>query len=173
MSCCGTPRPQDQAKSATVGTVQPQFPVSHQPTAHPGITPFSAPETSFRPPNISSPQPVHSSSYLNGAQSPAPTLSTAHGSLPSPGAQMTMFNRTSVVDPMASLSPLRLPSPAYPASGNPTILSTYQSSMAVPSLPPPDEGKMSISIDFGKRHSPYPASELTVTMVQELHFLAW
>jgi hypothetical protein len=159
MSCCGTPRPENQAKSVSAGTVQ-QFPVSHQPTAHPEISPFSAPapEPSFRPPYLPSPPPVHSSSHLNGAQSPAPTLSTVHGSLPSPGPQVGMFNRTSAVDPIGSFSPLRLPSPAYPASGNPNILSMYQSSAAVPSLPPMDEGKMSVSIDFGEHRSLGPVT---------------
>ena len=154
MSCCGTPRPEDQAKSVSVGRVQ-QFPVSHQPTAHPGISPFPAPTPNapFRPPSIPSPQPIHSSSHLNGAHSPAPTSSTVQGSLPSTGPHVNMFNRTSAVDPMGSLSPLRLPSPAYPASGNPNILSTYQSSVAAPSLPPMDEGKMSVSIDFGEHRS--------------------
>ena len=152
MSCCGTPRPENQARSVPVGQVQ-QFPVSHQPTAHPAISPFPAPEAPFRPPNIPSPQTVHSSSHLNGAHSPAPTFSTAHGSPPPTGPQVGMFNRTSVVDPNGSLSPLRLPSPAYSASGSPNIISTYQSAAAVPSLPPMDEGKMSVSIDFGEHRS--------------------
>jgi len=163
MSCCGSPRPQTPlpqtavSKSVHGGTLQ-QFSVSHQPTAHPGPYPGPAPEMSpFRPPNIMTPEPVHSMSHLNGYQSPPPTSSTVHGSIPpsppSTGPQVGMFNRASVVDPIGSLSPLRRPSPAYPASGNPNLLSTYPSA-AVPSLPPPDEGKMSISIDFGERRSP-------------------
>jgi hypothetical protein len=166
MSCCGNPRPpqpvQAQSKSVPVGTVQ-QFPISHQPTAHPGITPFPpSPEGSaFRPPHITSPQPVHSLSHLNGPHSPPPTASTALSMPPSPpssGPQMGMFSRTSVVqvDPIGSLSPLRRPSLTYPGSGNQNILSTYQSSPTVPSLPPTDDGKMSVSIDFGERCIPDP-----------------
>jgi hypothetical protein len=161
MSCCGNPRPPaqtPQSKSVNASTLQ-QFSVSQQPAAHPGISPYStpAPEMSpFRPPNISTPQPVHPSPYLNGYHSPPPTSSTAHGSIPpsppSAGPQAGMFNRASVVDPTRSLSPLQRPSPAY---ATPNLLSTYPSA-AVPSLPHPDEGKMSVSIDFGERRPPEP-----------------
>jgi hypothetical protein len=164
MSCCGNPRPpqsaQAQSRSVPVGTVQ-QFPVSHQPTAHPGITPFpaSADRSTFRPPNITSPQPVHSLSPLNGTHSPPPTASTAFSlppASPSGGPQMGMFSQTSVVDPTGTLNPLRRPSLTYSASGNQNILSTYQSSPAVPLLPPTDDGKMSVSIDFGEHRTPDP-----------------
>jgi hypothetical protein len=179
MSCCGNPRPPTpthQIKTVNASTLQ-QFSVSQQPTAHPGISPYSAPApemSSFRPPDISTPQPVHPSPYLNGYHSPPPTSSTAHGSIPpsppSTGPQVGMFNRTSVIDPTSSLSPLRRPSPAYP--GAPNLLSTY-SSAAVPSLPHPDEGKMSVSIDFGERRSTEPHSAFGLTvMVQGLPSLA-
>lgn len=156
MSCCGSPRP--EGRSVPVGTTQ-QFPVSHQPTAHPGISPFPAAERStFRPPNVPSPQPVHSLTPLNTTHSPPPPSTTTHGSVstsPPPTApQMGMFNRASVGDPTGSLGPLRRPSPAYPASGNANLLSTHQPSAAAPSSPPADEGKMSISIDFGERRFP-------------------
>ncbi|KAH9993029.1 actin-like ATPase domain-containing protein [Russula vinacea] len=178
MSCCGNPRPpqsvQAQSRSVPVGTVQ-QFPVSHQPTAHPAITPFpaSADRSTFRPPNITSPQPVHSLSHLNGTHSPPPTASTAFSlppASPSGGPQMGMFNQTSVVDPTGTLSPLRRPSLTYSASGNQNIISTYQSSPTGPLLPPTDDGKMSVSIDFGTTFSgvAYGSSRIAAGKVQQI-----
>ncbi|KAH9982005.1 actin-like ATPase domain-containing protein [Russula compacta] len=84
---------------------------------------------------------------------------------------MPAFNRGSIVDHTSSLSPLRLPSPAYPASGNQNLLSTYQSPAAVPpSLPPTDEGKVSIAIDFGTTFSgvAYGSSRIASGKVQQI-----
>lgn len=203
MSCCGSARPEAATDKnvAAVGTrsvpvgggggllQQQQFPVSHQPMAHPGIiSPFPPPAdaSSFRPPDITPPPAVYPMAHFNGtAHSPPPsTMSTAaHSPVPpSPNApQMGMYTSSSppVVDPNGPLSPLRLPSPTYPTSGSsnsPNLLSTYQSSATMPSSPPIDEGKMSVSIDFGERRPrephPTPRSKLTV-MVQELPSLAW
>ncbi|KAI9512146.1 actin-like ATPase domain-containing protein [Russula earlei] len=161
MSCCGTPR--SQKTSDTVATLQP-FPISQQPTARPEISPFLEKE-SFRPPTISSPPPVHSLSRFNGAQSPPP--SSTHGSVPpSPpptASQMGTFNRGSVIDSSASLSPLRRPTPAYPSSGNPNLLSMYQPVHG-------HEGKMSISIDFGTTFSgvAYGSSRIASGKVQQI-----
>jgi hypothetical protein len=208
MSCCGSPRPEDTDKSVpAVGTrsvpigggafqQQQQFPVSQQPTGHPGIiSPFPPPSSdasSFRPPDFTPPSTVYPmAAHLNGTTHtppPPPTMttSTLHGSVPSspPSTvpQMGMYTSASppVVDPNGPLSPLRRPSPTYPTSGSsnpPNLLSTYQSPANIPSLPPIDEGKMSVSIDFGERRpllnpNPTPRSKLTV-MVQELPSLAW
>src|SRR5216684_1337550 len=158
MSCCGTAHPQTTDKSVpTVGTrsvpvgggalQQQQFPVSQQPTSHPGITPFPAPTdaSSFRPPEVTPPPAAHSMAYLNGTPY----------SQPMTPPQMVMYTSPSLAfDPNGPLSPLRRPSPTYPtSSGSPdrqNILSTYQSSAAMPSSPPIDEGKVSVSIDFGE-----------------------
>ena len=199
MSCCGSPRPEHTDMSVpAVGTrsvavgggalQHQQYPVSQQPTGHPGIiSPFPPPAdaSSLRPPDITPPPATYSMAHLNGtAHSPPPTLSTMHSSVPpSPSVpQMGMYTSVSpppVVDPNAPLSPLRRPSPTYPSSGSsnpPNLLSTYQSPTTMPSLPPIDEGKMSVSIDFGERRpsepNPTPRSKLTV-MVQELPSLAW
>jgi len=152
MSCCGESRPQNGVRP--VGTLQPYPITTQQPSPHPVITPFQ--EKPFQPPNIVSPPPVHAAPYLNGGtRSPPPQSSTTHGSFPpSPPPmlpQMGTFNRT-VVDPAGSLSPLRRPNAAYSPARNPNILSTYQGSAApMPtSVPPTDEGKMSVSIDFGE-----------------------
>ncbi|KAH9960279.1 actin-like ATPase domain-containing protein [Russula dissimulans] len=172
MSCCGASRDHvSSTRRGPVATLQPS-PVSQQPTPHPGIDPFLE-KVSFRPPTIASPPPVHSLSRFNGAQSPPP--SSTHGSIPpSPPptvSQMGAFNRSSVVDSAGSLTPLRRPTPAYAASGNPNLLSTYQSPTAVaPSLPPTDEGKMSISIDFGTTFSgvAYGSSRIAAGKVQQI-----
>jgi hypothetical protein len=194
MSCCGSPRPEPTDKSVpAVGTrsvavgggvlQHQQYPVSQQPTSHPGIiSPFPPPgnASSFRPPDITPPPATYPMAHLNGAaHSPPPTMSTNSPSPPVP--QMGMYTSVSppVVDPNGPLSPLRRPSPTYPSSGSsnpPNLLSTYQSSTTMPSKLPVDEGKMSVSIDFGERRpsepNPTPCSKLTV-MVQELPSLAW
>lgn len=175
MSCCGNPRPQVPDKIvSTAGTrsvpigggggvlqQQQQFSVSEQPAFHPGIiSPFlpSAGEaSSFRPPDITTPPLAYSMAHLNGtAHSPPPTASsTMHSSIPPSSPQMGMYPSPSPgVDPNGRLSPLRRPTPTYPASGSsisPNLLSTYHSSAAMSSLPPIDEGKVSVSIDFGER----------------------
>ena len=205
MSCCGAARPQATDKSVTAigtrsvpvggGTLQQQqqqyqqqqqqqFPVSLQPAAHPGINPFPPPAdaSTFRSPDIiTPPPPAFPMTHLNGinAHSPPPSASTWNSSSPPspplPVPQMGIYTG----DPNAPLSPLRRPSPIYPTSGSPNqpnLLSTYQSSATMPSLPPVDEGRMSVSIDFGERRPPElnltPRSQLTV-MVQELPSLAW
>lgn len=88
---------------------------------------------------------------------------------------MGTFNPSALVDPMGSLSPLRRPSPAYPAAGNPNLLSTYQPSLPIASsVPPMDEGKMSVSIDFGERRASLPRPRRGLTfMVQGLLSLVW
>lgn len=178
MSCCGSPRPEGTDKSVpAVGTrsvpvgggglQHQQYPVSQQPMAHPGIiSPFPPPTadaSSFRPADITPPQAVYPMAHLNGTahSPPPPTASTPHSSVPPPSSpsnvpQMGMYTSASppVVDPNGPLSPLRRPSPTYTTSGSsnpPNLLSTYQSSTTMPSLPPVDEGKMSVSIDFGER----------------------
>ena len=164
MSCCGTVRPQATDKSLPAidtrfggGTLQQQqFPVSQQPTAHPHleISPFPPPtdaSSSFLTPDITPPPLAYPGGQFNGsAHSPPLTVSTAPS--PPPG----MYSSASpVLDPNGPLTPLRRPSPTYPTSRSsnpPNLLSTYQSSTGMPSLPPIDEGKMSVSIDFGERH---------------------
>lgn len=153
MSCCGESRPQSGVRP--VGTLQPYPITTQQPSSHPVITPFQEkPFQPFQPPNVVSPPPVHAVPHPNGgSQSPPPQLNTGLGSFPpasppSTLAQMGTFNR----DAPGSLSPLQQPSAAYSPAGNPNILSTYQGS-ATPmptSVPPTDEGKMSVSIDFGE-----------------------
>lgn len=157
MSCCGSARTYEgNSRSAPAGgTVQP-FPISHQPEAHPEINPY-AEKPPFQVPSISSPPPVHALSQFGGTQSPPPPSSTTHGSVaPSPPPQSPQFNGSfhgsSLADISGSLNPLRRPSPSYPAAGNPNLLSTYRPSVAIPapSMSTTDEGKMSVSIDFGK-----------------------
>ncbi|KAI0297007.1 hypothetical protein B0F90DRAFT_1742262 [Multifurca ochricompacta] len=170
MSCCGTSR-SPNTKSAPIGTLQP-FPITHQPTAHPGISPFTE-KSSFHPPSISPPPATHSLFRVNGNQSPPPPSSTTHGSAaPSPppiAPQFGAFNQNSTVDVTGSLSPLRRPSPSHPASGNPNLLSTYQSSAPL-SNSSMDEGKVSVSIDFGTTFSgvAYGSSRIAAGKVQQI-----
>ncbi|KAH9052022.1 hypothetical protein EDB83DRAFT_2521887 [Lactarius deliciosus] len=161
MSCCGSARTDDgNSRSApTGGTLQP-FPISHQPNAHPGINPFLE-KSSFHPPSISSPPPVHALSQFGGTHSPPPPSSTTHGSLaPSPppqSPQMNMFHDLALL---------------IPAAGNPNLLSTYRPSIAIPapSVATTDEGKMSVSIDFGTTFSgvAYGSSRIAAGKVQQI-----
>lgn len=158
MSCCGSARPPQKSGHDPVGTLQP-FPISQQPTAHPGISPFEKP-LPLQHQSVAPPPQAYSLSRLNGNPSsppPRPPSSTVHAASIAPGPSpppSAAFNRSSVVDHMSPLSPLRLPSPTYPASGNQSLLSTYQPVAVPPSLPPTDEGKVSIAIDFGERRAP-------------------
>jgi hypothetical protein len=167
MSCCGSARtPEGDSKSAPAGgTLQP-FPISHQPTAHPSINPYLE-KSSFQVPTISSPPPVHALSQFGGAQfggtqfggtqSPPPPSSTTHSSFapsPPPQSQVNGFHGNSFAELSGSMNALRRPSPSYPASGQPNLLSTYRPSVANPApSAPKDEGKMSVSIDFGTTFS--------------------
>lgn len=160
MSCCGNPRTENAVRPA--GAYQPYPLTTQQPSPHPVITPFqekpyqpyqqSFQSQPFQPPGITSPPQVHTMPHMNGgAQSPPPPSTMTHSSLPPSSPPPSLPHMGGFNDPTGSLSPLRRPSPAYPAGGNQNILSTYQGS-APPmsaSVPPTDEGKMSVSIDFG------------------------
>jgi hypothetical protein len=158
MSCCGTSRPQT-TKTTSVGTLQP-FPISQQPSPHPRIDPFGE-KQSFNPTAIPSPPPAHSFSPSSGNLPSPPPSSTTHGSgmssSPPPplslSSQMGTFNRGTTGDAAGYLGQLQRPTPSYPSSGIPSLLSTYQPSVPVSSSPLPstDEGKMSVAIDFGGR----------------------
>ncbi|KAF8272697.1 hypothetical protein EI94DRAFT_1769673 [Lactarius quietus] len=176
-SCCGSARTHEgNSRSAPAGgTLQP-FPISQQPTALPGINPYPE-KLPFQPPSISSPPPVHALSQFGGTQSPPPPSSTTHGSAaPSPPPQSPQFNGpfhgSSLADISGSMNTLRRPSPSYPAAGNPNLLSTYRPSVAIPppSVPTTDEGKMSVSIDFGTTFSgvAYGSSRIAAGKVQQI-----
>jgi hypothetical protein len=160
MSCCGNARSENAVRPIN-GTYQPYPLTTQQPSPHPVITPFQEKpfqhqqqQQPFQPPGITSPPPAHVLPHMNGgAQSPPPPSTMTHSSLPPSSPPPTQPQMSGFIDPMGSLSPLRRPSPAYPAAGNPNIISTYQSSAPlVPNtVPPTDEGKMSVSIDFGER----------------------
>lgn len=154
MSCCGEP------KDSYNDNANRQMPpsngyVTQQPGLQPGLEkPF------FQPPAISSPPPVHTFSPNGyGQQSPWPQNSPS----PPPGAQQPVYghpvNGYSVNDPI-----IRPPS-THQATFTPPPGSHMSMSMSPPPLsispsspqntqPSADEGKMSISIDFGehKRH---------------------
>ena len=177
MSCCGNSRSENAIRP--MGTLQPYPITTQQPSPHPLITPFQDKQQAFQPPSIVSPPPVHAVPRFNGgAQSPPPPSTTTHSSLPpsSPPPALSQMGAFNLVDPTGSLNPLRRPSPAYPAAGNPNILSTYQSP-ALPmtaSVPPTDDGKMSVSIDFGESlASPDEPVPRSLTLVQGLLSLAW
>jgi hypothetical protein len=157
MSCCGSARtPEGNSSAPAGGTLQP-FPISHQPTAQPAINPYLE-KSSFHAPTISTPPPVHALSQFGRTQSPPPPSSTAHSSFsPSPPPQsprVNGFQGSSFADLSGSMNPLRRPSPSYSAAGHPNLLSTYPSYRPSVAIPAPsattDEGKMSVSIDFGE-----------------------
>jgi hypothetical protein len=177
MSCCGNPRLQaaGNSVSAAVGTrsvsagARQQQPVSQQPTSHPGIvSPFPPPSDAsspFRPPDITPPPAaMYPMAHLNGAafslppplppKSP-PMMYGMRPSSPTAVQQMGVYSSASpIVDHNGYMAPLRRASLAYSSYGSsnsPNLLTAYQSPTTLSSLPPVDEGKVSVSIDFGER----------------------
>lgn len=170
MGCCGETRSKPVANSEKQNVLDGSYPVSQQPTPHPGL---QYDEKQFQPPSIPSPPPAQQplgSPDLNGFQqqpwqqqqqglagpgSPPPTSSShtfdpfrpaGAASPPPPGAfsgtTLQSFNGT----------PLERPTPFYSGSVQQTVSMSAQKINGYTSPEPvrtADEGKMSVSIDFG------------------------
>lgn len=167
MSCCGEPnKPKDEANRVSPynnGTV------TQQPGPHPGAQ-FHEKQPSFQQPNIPSPIPSHpygqnTMNTLNSHQhtpsnwsthSPSPPPTNQFGAYGTPGLNNT-FNGS--VNGFPQHQPLLSPSPTHNASHRSDTTSPHMSMSSPPMTtssarqdfrPPSDEGKMSVSIDFGK-----------------------
>lgn len=148
MPCCGTPAGPQGAheKNNVYAQYAPQSPINQQPGPQPGL---GWQEKPYQPPTIPSPPPTH---YSNGtSQSPPPSHAnhsyqqSAFGTSTWSG---TTYQAPSIVRPPPSLPPSPPPVGAYgPIS---TVAPPpQQRGYNVPT----DEGKLSVSIDFGM---PFP-----------------
>lgn len=172
MSCCGEPnKPKDEANRVAPFNGQT---VNQQPGPHPGVQ-YHEKQASFQQPTIPSPTPTHpygqqSFNGHNGHQqtpsnwsqhSPSPPPMNQFGAYGAPGLPAptpSSFNGSSTA--YSQHQSLLQPSPVHNASFRGNTSSPHTSMTSPPPMtatpmprqdfrPPSDEGKMSVSIDFG------------------------
>ena len=172
MGCCGEPREKKEASQNEVGVV---YPTSQQPSPHPGAL---AEKQQFIPPSIPSPPPSHAQQFgmttppmmqQQSWMSQGQQQATPQGfSLP-PGAHNPFQGSSSPSPPPPIASPqfpgmngmgqdttFARPSPfpyGYNQQNRSSVMMTTQVPSAIPRTPGApviDEGKMSVSIDFGE-----------------------
>jgi hypothetical protein len=145
MSCCGTPATQQAAdeKNRQYPQYPQQSPVNQQPSPQPGLGWHEKP---YQPPTIPSPPPTH---YSHGTSHSPPPQSTFGQSYQQPGLSPNNSSGTTYPVPSVVRPPPTLP-PSPPPVGS------YGPISSVSPLPPTkgyavptDEGKLSVSIDFG------------------------
>jgi len=180
MGCCGEP---NHVKGATNRvTSNNGQPVTQQPGPHPGAQ-LQEKQTSFQQPTIPAPTPTHpygQNSYgQNGhyqsqpqAQAQPPATWSHHSSSPPPvnqfGAHGT-FNNSAVLQ-----QPLLQPNPVHNASYRATSPPIQTGSPLNTTAPRQDfrsnEGRMSVSIDFGTTFSgvAYGSSRIAAGKVQQI-----
>lgn len=167
MGCCGESRSKPETNSEKQNVLDGSYPVSQQPTPHPGL---HYDEKPFQQPLISSPPPAElgdprtsangfpQQAWQQGAQTPGspPPTSTSNtfdpyrpagtASPPPSGA----FSGTTLQS--YNGTPLERPTPFYSGSVQQTVsmsatkVNGYTNPEPVRTV---DEGKMSVSIDFG------------------------
>lgn len=194
MSCCGEPNNAPVPENRAVNTYNNQT-VNQQPTPHPGFQgqpiSFQQPNISS-PPNAYSqnsfgPNGVGQSGFQqpNGFQQPQQN-GWSHSPSPPPMNQFGQPNQPNLHAPTPStynastnsygtMAPLLQPSPVHtPSQGFRSSTASPPGQMVSPAVPPPqqafkppsDEGKMSVSIDFG------PSAFLTSgKMSSDFHFI--
>lgn len=170
MPCCGTPTANQGADQKNLSYPQypPQSPINQQPVPQPSL---GWPEKQYQPPNIPSPPPTHYShgnshspppSHLNHSyQQPTTNASTWSGT--------TTYQTPSIVRPPPSLPPSPPPAGLY---GPVSTVSPPPQKKGY--MIPTDEGKLSVSIDFGTpspNFSGYPSRSLMVLFYR--YHLLW
>lgn len=172
MSCCGEP------KRPNGSTNQPPSQnghlISQQPSPHPGA--FHEKQASFQQPSIPSPAPTHPygqqsfidpnaqfqstspSNWSHHSPSPPPPVNQ-FGVFGSPAASSHVNMSYSTTQPLIQPSPVHngsyrgdSTSPNWPITSTVTSISPINDRQLQGFSPPSDEGKMSISIDFGVSH---------------------
>lgn len=183
MGCCGEPnKPNEDANRVSPynsGTV------NQQPGPHPGPQ-FNE---KFQQPNIPSPTPSHphgrnAMNSFSGHQR-APSNWSTHSPSPPPMNQYGTpgVNNTfsSSVNGIFQHQPLLSPTPTHNASHSSDTTSPHRSMSSPPVgtssgrqefKPPSDEGKMSVSIDFGRQMN-FISVGLEPDIYQVQHSLAW
>lgn len=143
-SCCGTPAGNQGAdeKKLPYSQYPQQPPINQQPGPQPDL---GWQEKPYQPPNVPSPPPTH---YSHG---------TSHSPPPSnfnPSYQQSSFNTSSLSGTTYQAPSIVRPPASSPPS--PPPVGSYGPISTVSPLPPmkgyaipTDEGKLSVSIDFG------------------------
>jgi hypothetical protein len=167
MGCCGDPI---SAEGTTTNrpTYVHNTVTNQQPSPQPGLE-----KLLYQHPTIPSPPPVLSHLQTGTPQVPLWNMNTLSSS-PPPAAQSTLGNSS-----LYTNGPLLRPSSAHhPTSPSMSMahLSMNQR-MSSPPLPralspPPDEGKMSISIDFGEYFLYVTCTKFYLVTIKVQHFLA-
>ncbi|KAJ3572787.1 hypothetical protein NP233_g2855 [Leucocoprinus birnbaumii] len=190
MGCCGEPVDKEPTNR---GQIQPNGMVTTQPMGQPILEkPGNSPPVSYQP-TIASPPPA----FVNGANSSTLTgfnnqVAPPWGQSPSPPAQHPYeFGATAPSPPIPSPSPGAFTNSSYHPQGAADPLLRPQNayypslngqagtlSSGLPSPPPidlsdvpvPDEGKMSVAVDFGTTFSgvAYGSSRIAGGRVQQI-----
>ncbi|TFK37617.1 hypothetical protein BDQ12DRAFT_684989 [Crucibulum laeve] len=173
MGCCGEPDDGVTGQTNNNAT-HAHGTIVNQPMGHPGL---EKPQT-FQQPSIATPPPIHSLASQNGlqqawGQSPSLTLvnqfgavNQAPGTLPNSTLNASLYNGASG---FSMGDPLMRPSSAH--MSQPSLSMSSSLPPPQPSTSPPlDEGKMSVSIDFGTTFSgvAYGSSRIAGGKVQQI-----
>jgi len=144
MSCCGTPAGNQGADGKNLPHSQypPQSPINKQPGPQPGL---GWQEKPYQPPTIPTPPPTHYSHGTSNSPPPSNFNNSYQQSVFNPSTQSgTTFQSPSIVRPPPSLPPSPPPVGSY---GPVSVVSPPPP--AIGYIIPTDEGKLSVSIDFG------------------------
>jgi hypothetical protein len=150
MGCCGDPITAENATANRPTYVQSTI-TNQQPSPQPGLE-----KLLFQQPTIPSPPPIHSQSGTAQLPPWGVTPFNPYPSPPSPPAPQSTFNGSNGLLNEPLLRPNSAHQSTYGTSPSMSMahLSLGQRMASPPlpraSSPPPDEGKMSISIDFGE-----------------------
>ena len=145
MPCCGTPTGKQGAdmKNRPYSQYPQQSPINQQPSPYPVL---GWQEKQYQPPTIPSPPPTH---YSHPSSHSPPPQSTLNHSFPQPGFSPSTLSGATYQTPSIVRPPPSLP-PSPPPVGSYGPISTVSPPPPTKGyLIPTDEGKLSVSIDFG------------------------
>ena len=144
MPCCGTPagtKGVDEKNNAYPQYPQ-QSPINQQPGPQPGL---GWQEKPYQPPTIPSPPPTH---YSHGT-SHSPPPSNFNHSYQQSGFNPSTLSGTTYQAPSIIRPPPSLPPSPPPVGGYGPISTVSPPPLTKGYVVPADEGKLSVSIDFG------------------------
>lgn len=145
MPCCGTPatnQPTDQ-KNHSYNQYPPHSPINQQPSPQPGL---GWQEKQYQQPEIPPPPPTHYSHETSHSPPPSNFNSYQPSTFNASTLSGTTYQAPSIPRPPPSLSP----SPPLPGPYGRGPISTVSPAQNKGYVVPTDEGKLSVSIDFGK-----------------------
>ncbi|KAH8114842.1 actin-like ATPase domain-containing protein [Phellopilus nigrolimitatus] len=184
MNCCGKPYDQSATNSQKQHVSNNLYPTNQQPSPHPGA--HFPEKQQFQPPAIPSPPSVQQFGFHQQQQtwqhapiSSAPFNPYQLSGSPSPPPAGSQFSGTTLngMDGMTPSGSIQRPTPYYAgASAQSSVMMTTSKINGLKSPEPSsivDEGKMSVSIDFGTTFSgvAYGSSRIEQGKVQQI--LRW